>query len=82
MPTNKSSRTKRITVLAHAGFFLVGIANTMLGPVLPILADKWRLSDAQAGRFFLAQFGGAITGSALSGLLMRRPGALDLAVAF
>ncbi len=48
----------------------------MLGPVLPILADKWRLSDVQAGRFFLAQFGGAITGSALSGLLMRRLGVI------
>lgn len=48
----------------------------MLGPVLPILADKWSLSDAQAGRFFLAQFGGAITGSALSGLLMRRLGVI------
>ncbi len=76
MPTDKSSRTKRITILAHAGFFLVGIANTMLGPVLPVLADKWSLSDAQAGRFFLAQFGGAITGSALSGLLMRRLGVI------
>ncbi len=46
----------------------------MVGPVLPILADKWSLSDAQAGRFFLAQFGGAIIGSALSGLLMRKLG--------
>src|SRR5262245_58694597 len=76
MPNDPSARTKQIIVLAYAGFFLVGIANTMVGPILPILSEKWRLGDALAGHFFLAQFGGAIAGSALSGWLMGRLGVI------
>ncbi len=63
---------RRFVVLTQAGFLLVGIANTLIGPILPILSSKWNLSDAQAGHLFTAQFAGAIAGSALSGLLIRK----------
>lgn len=65
---------RRIVVLTQAGFLLVGIANTLIGPILPILSSRWHLSDTQAGHLFTAQFAGAIAGSALSGLLVRKLG--------
>jgi len=63
---------RRIVVQIQAGFLLVGIANTLIGPILPVLSSRWHLSDAQAGHLFTAQFAGAIAGSALSGLLIRK----------
>jgi len=69
---------RRIVVLTQSGFLLVGIANTIIGPVLPVLSSKWNLSDAQAGDLFTAQFAGAIAGSALSGLLIRKLGVITV----
>ncbi len=63
---------KRFLVTSHIVFALVGIATTMLGPILPMLAQRWHLSDAQAGFFFIAQFLGGFTGSILSTELVRR----------
>jgi fucose permease len=42
--------------------------------VLPALSARWRLSDAQAGYFFTAQFLGSIAGVILSGVLVPRRG--------
>jgi len=50
----------------------VGISNTLLGPILPLLSARWKINDAQGGYLFTAQFVGAIAGSALSGMLMKR----------
>jgi fucose permease len=63
---------KRFLVTAHVVFALVGIATTMLGPILPVLAQRWHLSDAQAGLFFIAQFLGGFAGSIASTELVRR----------
>jgi FHS family glucose/mannose:H+ symporter-like MFS transporter len=63
---------KRFLVTAHIVFALVGIATTMLGPILPVLAQRWHLSDAQAGYFFIAQFLGGFVGSIVSTELVRR----------
>lgn len=75
-PADSSPPTRRVVALMHAGFLLVGIANTLLGPILPLLSNRWHLSDAQAGHLFTAQFAGAIAGSALSGWLMRKLGVM------
>ena len=61
-----SQRDRQLAPLLHFGFLLVGMVQTLLGPILPMLAARWRLDDAQAGSLFIAQFTGAMIGSALS----------------
>lgn len=60
----------RLAVLLHAGFVLTGVVNTMLGPLLPLLSARWRLTDARTGYLFTAQFGGSMLGVMGSSLLM------------
>jgi fucose permease len=62
------------TFIVSAGFVLTGIVNTLIGPLLPILAVHWALSDAQAGYFFVAQFLGSIAGVSLSSFMIPRSG--------
>jgi len=64
----------------HAGFLLIGVVTTLLGPILPMLAIKWSLDDAELGLFFTAQFTGAIIGSAWSSRMIVRTGLLRLMV--
>jgi fucose permease len=40
-----------------------GIATVMLGPLLPILIERWRIQDAQAGFLFTAMFIGQFSGA-------------------
>jgi fucose permease len=72
--TQSLPRRAPIVSLAHAGFFLIGIVNTLLGPILPSLSARWHLDDAHAGYLFVAQFAGCITGAAASSPLLRRLG--------
>ncbi len=58
----------------HLGFVVVGIATTLVGPILPALAARWLLSDAQAGLLFTAQFLGSMSGVALSSVLLPQQG--------
>lgn len=74
--TASAARAGRAMALIHIGFLFVGISNTMLGPVLPLLSERWRLNDAQGGYLFTAQFTGAIAGSAISGALMNKLGVM------
>ena len=67
-----SQRDRQLAPLLHCGFLLVGVVNTLLGPILPILAARWRLDDAEAGSLFIAQFTGAMIGSALSSPMIER----------
>jgi fucose permease len=75
-----SSRAREFVVVLHVGFLLIGVVTTLLGPILPTLAIKWSLDDAELGFFFMAQFSGAIIGSALSSWLIVRIGLLRLMV--
>ena len=60
-------------VLLYAGFIFTGIVTTILGPILPLLASRWLLSDAKAGSLFTAQFLGSLLGGlSISVLLPRR----------
>ena len=58
-----SQRDRQLAPLLHCGFLLVGVVHTLLGPILPMLAARWRLDDAEAGSLFIAQFTGAMIGS-------------------
>ena len=77
-PTVYSSRDRQLASLLHSGFLLVGVIHTLLGPILPMLAARWRLDDAEAGSLFIAQFTGAMIGSALSSLMVDWLGSLRL----
>jgi MFS transporter, FHS family, glucose/mannose:H+ symporter len=73
-----SQRDRQLAPLLHSGFLLVGIVHTLLGPILPMLAARWRLDDAEAGSLFIAQFMGVMIGSALSSPMIERLGSLRL----
>jgi fucose permease len=62
------------TVLIHVDFLLAGIVMTFLGPLLPILAARWGISDAVAGRLFLTQFISSMFGMLASAQLVQRQG--------
>lgn len=64
--------------LLHWGFVLCGVTTTMLGPLLPLLAERFQLSDSRAGLIFPVQFLGSTTGSLLSSILLVRLGYRDL----
>jgi len=70
-----SSRTHLSIVDLHAGFFLAGMATTLLGPLLPILSNRWNIADAAAGSAFAIQFVASTTVSTLSAVLVVRYGA-------
>jgi MFS transporter, FHS family, glucose/mannose:H+ symporter len=72
-----------VRVLLHAGFVLTGIVTVLLGPLLPLLAARWLISDDQAGLLFTAQFAGALLGVLSSGALLERRGyALTILLGF
>jgi FHS family glucose/mannose:H+ symporter-like MFS transporter len=73
-----SQRDRQLAPLLYSGFLLVGAVHTLLGPILPMLAVRWRLGDAEAGSLFIAQFAGAMIGSALSSPMIERLGLLRL----
>ena len=71
-----AQRDRQLAPLLHCGFLLLGVVHTLLGPVLPMLAARWRLDDAEAGSLFIAQFTGAMIGCALSSSIVARLGSL------
>src|SRR5215468_4688858 len=66
------TNVKPVKTLLHAIFVLAGITTVFIGPVLPILINKFSLNDLQAGYFFPAQFGGSLTGTILTSYFARR----------
>jgi len=65
-PTD-SARTE--WVYLHAGFILIGITMTMMGPVLPYFTHRWSLNEGQAGLFlsslYFANFVGTMATSSM-----------------
>jgi FHS family glucose/mannose:H+ symporter-like MFS transporter len=59
---------------------MLGVATTMLGPLLPLLQSQWALSDRSAGGLFLAQFLGGVCGALVSGEITRRTSSRTSAV--
>jgi FHS family glucose/mannose:H+ symporter-like MFS transporter len=69
LPVATTGRT-----LIHLDFLLTGIVMTFLGPMLPILATRWSLSDAKSGSLIFAQFFGSLLGLFASGVLVEQRG--------
>ena len=61
-------------VLIHVDFLLTGIVMTFLGPILPILAARWSISDAVSGRLYLTQFVSSMFGMLSSASAVQRRG--------
>ena len=66
--------TTRGTALLHVNFLLTGIVMTFLGPMLPILASRWAMSDAVSGRLYLTQFISSMFGMLSSAPVVRMRG--------
>lgn len=45
-----------------AGFLLAGLGTVLLGPILPALAQSWRIDDAHSGLLLAAKFAGSFLG--------------------
>ena len=64
-----------VTIVLHIGFVVAGMATTLLGPILPALTERWRMSDVVAGSLFTAQFLSAMTATLVAPALAGRIGA-------
>ena len=62
MPHPHVEREAPTLPLMHAVFVLAGFGTMLLGPILPLLSQRWHLLDSQAGELLLAQFCGATLG--------------------
>jgi fucose permease len=62
---SNQKNNQRATALAPVFFYFVvaGIATVMLGPLLPVLVQRWNIQDAQAGTLFTASFAGQLCGA-------------------
>jgi MFS transporter, FHS family, glucose/mannose:H+ symporter len=68
----KSNRP--LIFLLHAAFFLTGVSTVLIGQVLPILAKRLALNDAELGQFFVAQFTGSLSGVFIYNFLVKKSG--------
>jgi MFS transporter, FHS family, glucose/mannose:H+ symporter len=59
-----------LTTAAYISFVPIGIANVLLGPLLPTLSARWSLNYAQAGALFTAQYIASTIAVALSGVVV------------
>jgi FHS family glucose/mannose:H+ symporter-like MFS transporter len=74
-------RTAPSLGLMHFGFLLTGLGTMLLGPILPLLARRWHLDDAQSGQLLLAQFCGSFLGGVSVSSRLRRDLLVGLAAA-
>ena len=56
----------------HAGFVFAGMATTLLGPLVPVLAHRWQLADATVATLFTTQYVCSTTVTLLSSSLVVR----------
>jgi len=61
-------------MLIHVDFLITGIVMTFIGPMLPILAARWSLTDAQSGSLIFVQFFSSMFGMLVSGISVQRQG--------
>jgi len=59
-----------LTRVTYASFVPIGIANIVLGPLLPTLSARWSLNYAQAGGLFTAQYIASMLAVAFSGVIV------------
>jgi fucose permease len=58
----------------YASFVFTGVANTMLGPLMPGFEARWHLDDAQAGLLFAALFAASVCLASMAAFIARRIG--------
>lgn len=89
-PVRSSMRSDRtLLALLYLAFALTGVLTALPGPLLPILLQRWTLTDAQGGAIIAAQFLAGLIGalfanrdrsqSILMGLTLMALGTLGLA---
>ena len=71
---NQPPRSRLFIGILFLGFIATGACTVLLGPLLPLLASKWHISDQAAGSLFTAQFLGSMFGTLISGRLVRSLG--------
>ena len=59
-----------LTIAAYISFVPIGVANVLLGPLLPTLSARWSLNYAQAGALFTAQYIASTIAVAMSGVVV------------
>lgn len=70
----KNLYTTNGTALLHVDFLLTGIVMTFLGPMLPLLAARWSISDEKSGALIFVQFMTSMFGMLLSSPSVHRFG--------
>jgi FHS family glucose/mannose:H+ symporter-like MFS transporter len=58
--------------LLHSIALLNGLGTMLLGPILPLVAARWHLADAQSGLLLTSQFCGAFLGGVSTSYRLRR----------
>lgn len=71
-PLPQTARWVDLTL--NVTFVLVGVVTTLLGPLVPFLIGRWKISTIQAGGLFTTQFLTSLIGASLSSLLVARYG--------
>lgn len=66
---------RRDLTILNTAFTLAGTLTTYCGTLLPSLAARWTMSDAESGQLFTAQFIGAMAGALSQGAIAKRWGA-------
>lgn len=74
----KPRALKRLLILLHAGFFLVGVVAVLLGQILPVLIKRLTLDDRAAGYLFVWQFAGSLLGTLFYNRIIGKFGYLKL----
>ena len=65
---------KNLKIIVHIGFALTGVVTTLAGAILPTLAQRWGLDDAQAGYLLAAQNIGGLSTTIVVGQVIKRLG--------
>jgi len=77
MPTSasiKPASAGSLTLASYISFVPIGIATVFLGPMLPVLSERWSMNYSQAGALFAVQYVSSTVAVALSGVLVTRYG--------
>lgn len=72
--TRNQTQLRLLKYYTLFGFLVIGVITVLLGQILPILAARLSLTDAEAGTLFLAQFSGSICGTVASLRIAKRYG--------
>ncbi len=64
--------SRRAAGVLHAGFFLIGCATVLLGPLVPEMRGRWGATAGQVGWLFAAQFAVSSVTAVTAGFHLQR----------